>query len=282
MQPSPEQFKQMQRQSWGNVAQGWKAWWSTFEEGAQKISDRLVELAGVKPGSRVLDIATGIGEPSVTAARRAQPDGKVLATDISPQMLAIAKERAEKLGLQNIEFRESDAESLNLPDQSFDAVTCRWGLMFLPNLQSALKLFNKALTPGGKMAAAVWPTPDKAPALNLSFATVRRELNLPPPPPDLPPFNLSDSEKLRNLFAQAGFHDVKTENISATFRFNSAEDFTNFNKAITAPVIALLNGQTADKQKQVWQAITDAAKSYADSAGRVSFDNQVICCSGTR
>jgi SAM-dependent methyltransferase len=282
MQPSPEQFKQMQRQSWGNFAQGWKTWWPTFEEAAQALSDRLVELAGVRPGSRVLDIATGIGEPAITAARRAQPNGKVLATDISPQMLAIAKERAEKLKLQNIEFKESDAESLNVPDQSFYAITCRWGLKFLTKLKTALKLLNKALKPGGKMAAAVWPAPEKAPGLDVSFGTVRKQLGLPPAPPDMPPFNLSDPVKLQNSFAQAGFRDVGTENFNVTYRFKSAEEFTNFNKAIAAPIVALLNGQPAERQKEIWQAVTYAARSYTDSSGRVRMDTQVICCVGTR
>ncbi|HZB73158.1 MAG TPA: class I SAM-dependent methyltransferase [Nitrososphaeraceae archaeon] len=95
----PEQFKQAQRQAWSRTAGSMKTWWPVLEEGGQKLSDELVDLAGVTPGSKVLDVATGIGEPAVTAARRVQPSGKVLATDISPEMLAIGKERAEKLGL---------------------------------------------------------------------------------------------------------------------------------------------------------------------------------------
>ena len=99
---NPEQFKQAQRQGWDGTANGWKTWWPAFEHAGQKVSDRLVDLAEVRPGSKVLDVATGIGEPAVTAARRVQPDGKVLATDISSEMLQIAKERVEKYGLQNI------------------------------------------------------------------------------------------------------------------------------------------------------------------------------------
>ncbi len=105
-----------------------KTWWPVLEEGGQKLSDKLVDLVGVGSGSRVLDVATGIGEPAVTAARHVQPNGRVLAIDISPEMIAIGRERAEKLGLQHIiEFRESDAESLNPSDKSFDAVLCRLG-----------------------------------------------------------------------------------------------------------------------------------------------------------
>ena len=202
----PEQFKQAQRQAWGRTASGMKIWWPVLEEGGQKLSDKLVDLVGLRSGSKVLDVATGIGEPAVTAARRVQPSGKVLATDISPEMLAIARERAEKLVLQHIiEFRESDAESLKLPDKSFDAVLCRLGLMFLPNLPNALRIFYNALVPSGKIAAAVWPALDKVPTINLAFLTVLKKLNLPPPSADTPPFHLSDPLALQNALIKAGF-----------------------------------------------------------------------------
>jgi len=177
----PEQFKQAQRQAWDRTASGMKRWWPVLE-GGQKLSDKLIDLAGVRPDSKVLDVATGIGEPAVTAARHVQPNGRVLATDISPEMIAIGRERAEKLGLQLIiEFRESDAESLKLSEKSFDAVFCRLGLMFVPNISRALRIFYEVLVPGGKMAAAVWPTLDKVPTINLVFLTVLKKLNLPPP-----------------------------------------------------------------------------------------------------
>ncbi|HZT34923.1 MAG TPA: methyltransferase domain-containing protein, partial [Nitrososphaera sp.] len=89
---SPEQFKAAQKSGWDTVAQGWKRWWSVFEQGGQILSDRLVELAKAKPGDRVLDIATGIGEPAITAAKKMQNKGQVTAFDLSPAMLAIAKE----------------------------------------------------------------------------------------------------------------------------------------------------------------------------------------------
>ena len=109
-----EEYKKksrQQRQSWDNVARGWQKQWKTFEKDAQKVNERLIELAEIKQGDRVIDIATGIGEPAITAAKKVGIEGYVLATDISPQMLAIAKERTVSLGLQNIvEFKEVDAE----------------------------------------------------------------------------------------------------------------------------------------------------------------------------
>ena len=165
----PKQFKMAQREGWDGVAQGWKNWWELIEKGAQKISQRLIELAEIKPGQRVLDVATGIGEPSITAAKVVGTGGHVLATDISRQMLAIAKERAVVLRLQDIiEFKESDAESLDLAMSSFDAALCRWGLMLLPNLETAIGKIHNSLVSGGRFAAAVWADATKVPIISLA------------------------------------------------------------------------------------------------------------------
>ena len=111
-----KQYKEAERQSWNSVAAGWQKWWKPIEKGAEKVSRRLIELAEIKPGSRVLDIATGIGEPAITAANRVGNNGHVLATDISLQMLSIAKQRAASLGVQDvIEFKEGDIETIDLP-----------------------------------------------------------------------------------------------------------------------------------------------------------------------
>ena len=137
------QYKAGQRQEWNAVADAWERWWETIERGSQPVSDRLVEMVGLGLGHRVVDVATGIGEPA----------GRVVATDQSPQMLAIARGRGEALGLQNMEIQEMDAEGLDLPDSAFDAVLCRYGLMFLPDLGLALRNMLRLLVPGGRIAA---------------------------------------------------------------------------------------------------------------------------------
>jgi len=279
---NPEQFKAQQRQMWNNVAAGWQAWWETFERGAQKVSDEIVELAEIKPGDRVLDIATGIGEPAVTAAKRVKPNGKVVATDISSQMIAIAKSRASSLDLDRfMEFREGDAEKLDFPKSSFNAVLSRWGLMFLPNLPAALTAMRELLVPGGRLAAAVWSTPAKVPMLDLAFSTVRKQINAPAPPPGAPgPFALADTESLRKSFSQSGFDDIRIQTFDITFSFDSAGSFTRFNQQIAAPIQAMLANQTEERKKQAWDSITDAVSRYADSHGRINIDNEVICIVG--
>lgn len=280
------QFKIGQRNSWDNVAVGWNKWWKTFEKGAQKVSNKLVELAEIKPGQRVLDIATGIGEPAITAARTVGDKGHVIATDISTQMLAIGRERTIAQGLQNmIEFREGDAESVDLPNSSFEAVLSRWGLMFLPNLRMALDNIQKSLINGGRLAAAVWGEPDKVPFINLPMTFVREQLQLPPPPPGIPgPFSLADVDAFKNSLLESGFGDIHHENIDATFEYDSAEDYVRFIQDIAAPVNMMLANETEKRREEIWKGLTDQVRlKFEDStSGRVNLNNKVICLVGRR
>jgi ubiquinone/menaquinone biosynthesis C-methylase UbiE len=151
-----EHYKDRQRQQWDRVAAGWEKWWRTIENGAQHVNDRLVDLAEVALGKRVLDIATGIGEPALSAAIRVGPGGQVIATDISKQMLDIARMRASTAGLTNVEFLEADAERLDFPDHSFDAILCRWGITSLPDHLNLLVKIKRMLAPNGSFATSVW------------------------------------------------------------------------------------------------------------------------------
>jgi ubiquinone/menaquinone biosynthesis C-methylase UbiE len=277
-------FKAEQRQLWDKAATGWQTCWETIERGAQKVSGKIVELAEIKQGDKVLDIATGIGEPAVTAARKVMPNGKVVATDISSQMLAIAKTRATSLGLDSImEFRESDGEKLDFlePTVNFDAVISRWGLMFFPNLPSALIRIREALVTNGRLSTAVWSVPSKVPLLDLAFSTVRKQINAPAPPPGAPgPFALADLEALERLFSQAGFKDIKTDTFQITFEFDSPESYTSLHQQTATRIHAMLANYSEDIKEQVWNSITESVWQYADSHGRVNLDNEVICIVG--
>jgi len=281
---SAEEFKAAQKAGWNSVAPGWRKWWATFEDGAQRLSDKLVELAEIKPYYRVLDIATGIGEPALTTAKKMRPNGQVIGTDISSEMVTIAKERARGVGLDTIAiFEDIDAESYPYPSSSFNAVTSRWGLMFWPNLTPTLQKIRASLVPDGILSAAVWSVPDKAPVLMLAFRTAAQKNGLPPPSAGSPgPFKLADIVTLENSFIESGFRNIKIETVNLRFRFNSANDFVNFHRAINAPIHGMLKNQSIEKQEEVWKGIADAAKTYRDNTGIISLDNEVICVSGQR
>lgn len=280
------QFKIGQRKNWDGAAAGWRKWWKTAEDGAQKITDKLVELAEIKSGNRVLDVATGIGEPAITAARIVGEKGYVLATDISPQMLAIGRERARSQGLQNIiEFKEGDAELVDLPNATFQAAICRWGLMFLPNLSIALSNIQKSLVSGGKFATAVWANPSKVPLISLSLSTVRKQLNIPPPPPNVPsPFSLADVDAFTSTLSQAGFGGIHHESVEVTFEFNSPEDYVRYTQDISAPIKLMLANETEKRREEIWKILGDQVRIHygANSGGSLKFKNEAICVVGKK
>ena len=281
-----DQLRRDQRQDWESVAAGWQKWFRTFEKGAYKMSDRLIEMAKIKPASKVLDIATGIGEPAITVAKRVGTSGHVLATDISSQMLSIARNRAIAEHLEGIiDFKEGDAATIDLPELRFDSALCRLGLMFLDDLDSGLVNINKSLVDGGRFAASVWATPEKVPQLALAMDTVRKELNiLSPPPLATPgPFSLADEEVLKNSFVRCGFKVMEIERINIAFEFDSALEYTNFTKDIAAPVLKMLNDQTIDRKEKIWEAVTEEATKYVkNNTGSVVLDNEAICIVGVK
>lgn len=279
----PVKYKTGQQQEWDGVAAGWRKWWETFEHGFQHLSDRMIELAEIRAGHHVLDIATGIGEPAITAAHQVGSAGRVLATDISPQMLEIARERAAALGLQNLDFREMDAETLDFPENSFDAILCRWGLMFLPNLADAMDRIRRLLVPNGKFSAVIWDGPPKVPMIGVPMGVVIKMFDLPPPPSEVPTlFSLSAPGVLEQAFTQAGFADVESERITVMTEFDSPDAYTNMLKDVSAPIIALLADKPSERQAEVWQAISDGVRTWTTADGCVRMPNETICVVGRR
>lgn len=280
-----KQYKEAERQSWNSVAAGWQKWWQTVEKSAQKVSDRLIELAEIKSGQRVLDLATGIGEPAITAARIVGKMGQVTATDISANMLSLAKQRAISLGMQDvIEFKEGDIETIDLAHSSFDAVLCRWGLMFLPELGAGLSNIYRSLIEGGHFASAVWASPGQDTLSATTMNIVIKETNSKPPGPGTPgPFSLSDENNLKNSFITSGFKDLVTERMTVSFDFESPDDFTDFITETAGPLQKMLVDQRMQRKKEILRAITVAATDYANkTTGKTRFENEAILIVGTK
>jgi len=246
---------------------------------------RLIEHAEIKPGHRVLDVATGIGEPAITAARVVGINGHVLATDISAQMLALAKQRATSLGFGDIiEFRESDAENLDLLNSSFDAALCRWGLMLLPNLDATISKIHNALKSGGRFAAAVWAAAPKVPIISLATGIIGKQVQMSAPPPEIPnPFSLADTNKLENSLAKAGFREMHVETVIVTFEFASGEDYCRYCQAASASARIALSKETEERKEDIWRQVAEeATRNYGTADGLIKMDNESICMVGTR
>jgi SAM-dependent methyltransferase len=279
----PTAFKAQQRDQWSNAAQGWRQRWGAFEQGAQPLSDRMMEVAQVTRGQRVLDVATGIGEPAMTAAQRVGPTGSVVAIDQAPQMLAVARERMEAAGMRHVELIEGDAETVALPPNSFDAVVCRWGLMFFPDPVGTLARLRASLVPGGWLAAAVWGPPERVPLISLPFGVLARELGQPPALPRGPsPFALSEPATLEQVVRRAGFTEVQSEPLTVTFVFSSVDELLGHLGDVSAPLRAIMATQRPERRAELWGKLATAAGTYADADGMIRLPNACLIVAGRR
>lgn len=280
-QVDPAEFRDGQRKQWNQAATGWRKWSELIDRSTSAVSERLVELAGVEPGSRVLDVAAGYGEPSLTAARTAGADGAVVASDISAEMLAYGRERARAAGLDSIEFVESDAAGLDFPEGSFDAALSRFGIIFEPDGEGAAARVRAFLKQGGRMAIASWGQPEEVPFIAIPMTTAVQRLNLPPPPPGTPgPLSRPTPEALGGLLEGGGFSDVRTEDVQVTMEWESPEEFTTFVKDIAPPIRAIIDPHPQEVQDETWQAITDAIRPQAGDDGTVKLTSLVLMAVG--
>jgi SAM-dependent methyltransferase len=276
----PAQFRQGQQEQWDISAAGWRKWAPFIDSGASGISERLVELAGVEAGSRVLDVAAGHGEPSLSAARKAGESGSVVATDISAEMLAVGRERAAAAGLENIEFVEADAASLDYPESSFDAAVSRWGIIFEPDGEGAAARVRRFLRPGARMAIASWGPPEKVPFIAIPAQTAMRALEVPPPPPGTPgPLSRPTPEAIGGLLEGGGFSEVEVEEADVTWEWASPEEFTTYTRELVTPIRMMIEEHPPDAQEKTWDAITEAIRERAGD-GPLRLSNLVLLASG--
>jgi ubiquinone/menaquinone biosynthesis C-methylase UbiE len=224
-------------------------------------TEAMLDMAGVGQGSRVLDVAAGAGEQTLTAARRTGPTGRVLATDISPAILRHALANARREGLAHVETLELDGERHDtLEGGSFDAAISRVGLIYFPDQQRALAGIRHALRPGGRFAAVVYSTPDKNPFFSLPVGIIRRRAQLPPPLPGQPgPFSLGAEGVLARTLEQAGFRDVEVRKIDSPVRLPTAAECVRFEResfgALHQMMSAMSEAERADTWKEIEQAL---------------------------
>lgn len=224
----------------------------------------------------MLDIATGIGEPALSVARHVGPSGLVIATDQSAAMLDVAASRARASGVTNIEFRQMDANAVDLPDRTVHAVVSRWGLMFLKDLAGALARIRRCLVPGGRLAAAVWSVPQEVPIITIR-RSVMRAFDLAPGAND--PFSLSSEGTLAAAAAAAGFEQVRVERMSVAYEFPSVEAYADLQRELHESRLASLRERSPEQQAEFWRALATAAGAYADGKGVVRMPSEVLLLS---
>jgi ubiquinone/menaquinone biosynthesis C-methylase UbiE len=264
----PIQYKHTTREQWQETAAAWNQWEPRLEQWLGPATELMLDLAEIRPGNRVLDLAAGTGGQTLVAARRVGSTGSVLATDISSNTLAFAAENAQNAGLNNVQTRVMDAENLELEDQTFDAVICRLGLMYLPDQAKALLGIYQVLKPGGKLTSIVFTSVEKNAFFSLPVAIIRRRAQLPPPLPGQPgPFSLGGSGIIERLYQQAGFRAVQTQVVSAPLRLASAAECVRFERDSFGALHQMLKGLPQEERESVWQEIEQTLRQFEGPSG---------------
>ena len=256
-----DDFKARERDAWASVADGWMRRDELLCRGAEPVTRRMLELAGITTGHQVLDIASGTGEPSISAALLTGSSGKVIGTDLTEEMLAYAREKAGQAGVSNIEFRCVDGETLDLPANTFDAVTIRWGLMFMPEPVACLQQAHGVMKETARIVIACWSAPDKNPFVGLLMQSLGEYMDIPKPPAGTPGiFALADSERLHATIAAAGFVDITLEELEIdVLNVPDGQAYWEAISDLAAPVMTLVNQLDDNSREAYIKDVIDAA-----------------------
>lgn len=256
-------YKQTTFDQWQTAAEAWYRWSPSIHQWLGNATEKMLDLAEVSAGQNVLDIAAGAGEQSIVAAKKVGRSGRVLATDLSPNILEFAKEMAQLENLDNIDTKAMDGENLTLPDDTFDAVISRVGLIYFPDQQKALREIWRVLKPGGRIAAIVYSTADKNKFFSIPVSIIRRRANLPPPLPGQPgPFSLGASGVIEDAFQRAGFKKVKSILVDCPVLMSSAKECVQFEKESFGALHQMLSSLSDEEKKSVWGEIERELKTF--------------------
>jgi len=265
----PETFKKTTRAQWQDAAAAWHRWGHLLNKWLGPATEKMLDMGAVASGSRVLDVAAGAGDQTVTAAKRVGPNGHVLATDLSSNILNLAAQSAKDAGLENVETRELDGESMDLlPADSFDTAISRVGLIYFPDQQKALEGMRHALKPGGRVSVMSYSTAEANAFFSLPVSIIRRRAQLPAPLPGQPgPFSLGDPQVLKELLTKSGFKDVEVCKIQAPVLLPNAAECVQFERESFGALHQMLGSLSSDEQDDVWREIEQALLQYEGPSG---------------
>lgn len=281
MEQQLEEIREQQKASWNKFSPGWKKWDNLMMDFLQPMGDEIIKLLRLNDADNVLDIAAGTGEPGLTIAKIVT-NGKVVITDLSDDMLEIARENAMLKGITNIETQACDVCELPFADNTFDAISCRFGFMFFPDMLLAAKEMQRVLKPGGRIATSVWNGPEKNFWVTAAMGTINRNMELPTPHPGSPGmFRCAKDNFIVELFQQAGFTNVSQTEVTGKLKSNTTDVYWNMMTEVAAPIVAALSKaddtMKENIKKEVYHLVNER---YPD--GNVQIDSSALVIYGEK
>lgn len=264
-----EAFKAATRKQWDEAAQSWNDHTPGIRAWLRSATDAMLDMALVRPGARVLDVAAGAGDQTLDIAERVGPAGAVLATDLSPAILELAQANARRAGFGNVRTLAADGEHLDVEYAAFDAAVCRLGLMLFPDPLQGLREMHRALKPGAGVCTMVFAGPENNPCVAILMSTALRHAGLAPRDPWQPGglLSLGKPGLVDDLYRRAGFRDIATTRIDAPFRLPSVRDYLGFVRSSASPIREILRGLEAGAVAAAWADIEERLQRFDTAAG---------------
>jgi len=251
------------RDEWEAVAGGWRRWEPLFQSFTWPVALRMVAVAQIGAGQRVLDVGCGIGDPTLQVAVLVGPHGHVLGIDLVEEMLATGRERAAALGLAHVEFRAADIATLDVPPASFDAVLARWSLIYVEDVSKALGRLRRAVHDGGRIAVTAWAPPEANPWIAIPMEELARVLPVSPPDSTTPGlFYLSADGALADALRTAGFRNVAQERVQLSQFAREATEFWAMLADMAGPLAPIVAGLAGPERRRVLDAVAERIERF--------------------
>ncbi len=281
MEQQLEEIREQQKATWNKFSAGWKQWDDMTMDFLKPTGDAIIQMMNLEDTDVVLDVAAGTGEPGLSIASKLK-NGKVVITDLADDMLIVAREKAAKKEIKNVEFTACDVSELPFADNSFDAVSCRFGFMFFPDMFLAAKEMMRVLKPGGQIVTSIWQGPEKNFWVTATMAAIYKNIELPVPPPGSPGiFRCAKEGLMTDLFLQAGLKNISQKVIPGKMKCGTTDVYWKFMTEVVAPVVGALSkadNVTKEKiKKEVYEAVNEK---YPD--GEVFIDASSLVISGQK
>ncbi|MDO8537326.1 MAG: methyltransferase domain-containing protein [archaeon] len=277
------EIKEQQRELWNKFSLGWKKWDNFVMSWLKPIGEKLLEKVQLRNGEKILDVATGTGEPGISAAKL-MPNATIVGIDLSEEMVQLANQHSKEKRAANYSAQVEDIQQgLSFTDNYFDKIICRFGIMFFPNPASDFKEIVRVLKSGGRITFSAWAEPSKNPWATTAASVINKLLELPAPPTDAPGiFRHSNPNSLRQLFMEAGLTNIVEEEITGSIVFDNSEKYWEFVMDVVAPVaIPLSKADDATRQKAKEKVIEECSR-FKKENGKIIFPWSSWICSAVK
>jgi SAM-dependent methyltransferase len=267
-----DDVRQQSRVRWTATARGWGKRADQLRRATMPVSSWMVEAVSPQPGDTLLELAAGPGDTGFLAAELIRPGGTLICSDFVPEMLTVAQERATALGLDNVRFKQIDAETgIDIEAASIDGVLCRWGYMLMADPVTALAQTRRVLKPGARLALAAWTGPDE----NLWSALPARELIRrgleERPDPDAPgQFAWAPEGVIGERLEEAGFVDYEVAAVDFTVSYASLEDWWASTSDLSMRFADATRGMDEATRAEIQAALGEAAAPFTDGDGAIA------------